>query len=334
MEQTPYERRCIEAWNLVQSHGGDIPAAALASGIAERTLRDRVKAARPYVPETPQDGPAEPVQPVSKPRIRVRATTNETPPDGPIYRVTAIGDFHDSPTLSKDRFKWVGRHIAEKGPDRVVQIGDWATLDSMSMHDAPGSRNSVARPSFVQDLESLNESLEMFHRDIGLGAFPCEITFGNHEHRCQKAADNDPVRLGDAMLRVEEIFSRYRWGYRPYGEYLFIGGVGFVHTPKNIMGKEYGGKRVENQVGNDALFSMVWGHSHRRGFWSFPKIGPQRGIDLCNLGSAMPQGYVANYAKMSTTGWSYGIYDLTIQAGRILSDRFTSMAELQEKYGD
>jgi hypothetical protein len=334
MEQTPYERLCIEAWNILQDYQGDYIAAAGAAGVKIRTFRDRVANAKLPVTTEPRNESTEAVQPVSKPRIRVRAVTHETPPEGPIYRVVAIGDFHDSPSLSKDRFRWVGRHITDKRPDRVVQIGDWGTFDSMSMHDAPGSRNSIARPSFVQDLESLNESLEAFHQDLGLGSVPCDITFGNHEHRCQKAADNDPVRLGDAMLRVEEVFARYRWNYRPYGEYLFIGGAGFVHTPRTIMGKEYGGKRVENQVGNDALFSIIWGHSHRRGFWSFPKIGPQQGIDLCNLGSAMPQGYVANYAKLSTTGWSYGIYDLTIQGGRILSDQFTSMAELQVKYAD
>jgi hypothetical protein len=328
-----YQERCIQAYNTVNACEGDFEQAAHALGIPIRTLRDRVKAARPFVAQEPHSEPEAAPQPVSKPRIRVRAVTHETPPEGPIYRVVAIGDLHDDPRLDKGRFKWIGRHIAETKPDRVVQIGDWGNFDSMSMHDAPGSRNSIARPTFVQDLESLNESLATLHGDLGIGSVPCDITFGNHEHRCQRAADNDPVRLGDTMLRVEEIFSRYQWNYRPYGEYLFIGGTGFVHTPRNIMGKEYGGKRVENQVGNDALFSIIWGHSHRRGFWSFPKIGPQNGIDLCNLGSAMPQGYVANYAKLSTTGWSYGLYELTIQAGRILSDRFISMVELQAKYG-
>jgi hypothetical protein len=323
-----YQERCIQAYNTVNACEGDFEQAAHALGIPIRTLRDRVKAARPFVAPEPQNEPEAAPQPVSKPRIRVRAVTHETPPEGPIYRVVAIGDLHDDPRLSKDRFRWIGRYIAETKPDRVVQIGDWGNFDSMSMHDAPGSRNSIARPTFVQDLESLNESLAVLHDSLGIGSIPCDITFGNHEHRCQRAADNDPVRLGDTMLRVEEIFSRYQWNYRPYGEWLFIGGAGFIHVPRNIMGKEYGGKRVENQIGNDAVFSIISGHSHRRGFWTFPKIGPQQGIDVLNLGSAMPHGYVAQYAKLSTTGWSYGLYDLRIQAGRIISERFISMIEL------
>jgi hypothetical protein len=328
-----YEERCIQAFNTVNACEGNFEAAAHALNIPIRTLRDRVKAARPFITEEPQNESAEAVQPVSKPRIRVRAVTNETPPEGPIYRVVAIGDLHDAPGQSKDRFKWIGRFIADTKPDRVVQIGDWGTFDSMSMHDAPGSRKSNERPGFVQDLESLEESIAAMAD--GMGGFGCQkdITLGNHEYRVQRAADGDPKRLGDAMLRVEQTFARWQWNTRPYGDWLFIGGVGFTHVPFNGMGKDYRGKRPENMMGNDAMFSIVLGHTHKRGFWTFPKIGPQKRIDICNLGSAMDHGHVEDYARMSTTGWTWGVYDLTIQAGLIVSDRFTSMLELQQRYG-
>jgi hypothetical protein len=333
MEQTPYEKSCIEAWNILQAHEGDYIAAANAAGVHIRTFRDRVANAQKFVKTEPQDEPAEPVQPVAKPRIRVRAVTNETPPDGPLYRVVAIGDLHDAPGQSKDRFRWIGQYIADSKPDRVVQIGDWGTFDSMSMHDAPGSRKSMEHPGFAQDLESLEESVAAM--EAGLGGFECakDITFGNHEDRVWRAANGDPKRLGDAPLRVEQIFARYGWTTRLYGEYLFIGGVGFTHCPKNQIGKEYAGKRPENIIGNDLIFSLVYGHTHKRGFWTFPKIGPQRRIDLLNLGSGMMHGHVEPYARMSTTGWSWGLYDLVIQGGNIISDKFTSMLELEQRYG-
>jgi hypothetical protein len=327
-----YEERCIQAYNTVAACGGDYEQAALSLNVPVRTLRDRVKAARPFIPEAAPDEPAEPVQPVAKPRVRVRAVTHETPPDGPIYRVTAIGDLHDAPGQRKDRFRWIGQHIAETKPDRVVQIGDWGTFDSMGTHDAPGSRKSMEHPSFAQDLESLEESMAAM--SAGMGEFDCprDITFGNHEERVWRAANGDPKRLGDAPLRVEQVFARWGWKSRLYGEYLFIGGVGFTHCPKNQIGKEYAGKRPENVIGNELIFSLVYGHTHKRGFWTFPKIGPQRRVDLLNLGSGMEHGHVENYAKMSTTGWSWGLYDLTIQSGQIISDRFTSMLELSQRY--
>jgi hypothetical protein len=331
--QLTYEELCIQAYNTVNSCEGDFDQASHALGVPVRTLRDRVKAARPFIPDQAPEESAEPVQPPSKPRIRVRAVTNETPPDGPIYRVVAIGDLHDSPGQRKDRFRWIGQHIAESKPDRVVQIGDWGTFDSMSMHDAPGSRRSNEKPAFTQDLESLEESIAALADGMGEYECPRDITFGNHEGRVWRAANGDPKRLGDAPLRVEQTFARWNWKSRLYGEYLFIGGVGFTHCPKNQIGKEYAGKRPENIIGNDLVFSLVYGHTHKRGFWTFPKIGPQQRVNICNLGSAMEHGHVEDYARLSTTGWSWGVYDLTIQAGVIISDKFTSMLELAQKYG-
>ena len=40
----------------------------------------------------------------------------------------------------------------------------------------------------------------------------------------------------------------------------------------------------------------------------------------------------AKYAGTATSGWSYGIYDLSLKAGHIVSHRFINMAELKEKY--
>jgi hypothetical protein len=46
----------------------------------------------------------------------------------------------------------------------------------------------------------------------------------------------------------------------------------------------------------------------------------------------MPHGYVAKYAGTATSGWSYGIYELSLKAGHITSHRFISMRELRELY--
>jgi hypothetical protein len=267
-----------------------------------------------------------------KPRFRVKAVTHETPPEGPIYRVIAIGDLHDAPKIPKERLNWIGKYVRETKPDRVVQIGDWGTFDSVSQHDAVGSLKWMEKPSFTQDLESLNESHAAYAEGKGDYECPHDVTYGNHEYRVNRAADADPKRFGDAVLRMDEVFARWGWKTHPYGEFMFIGGVGLTHIPINGAGKDYRGKRVENQIGNDAMFSVILGHTHKRGFWTFPKIGPQKRIDILNLGTAMPHGHCEEYAKMSTTGWTWGVYDLTIQGGLITSDKFISMLELKERY--
>ena len=88
----------------------------------------------------------------------------------------------------------------------------------------------------------------------------------------------------------------------------------------------------QNMIANDALFSIVFGHTHKGFVMPRPKIGPQRRITICNLGCALNYT-VENYAKLSTTGWSYGVYDLTLRANDIQSHRFISMRELEKMFG-
>lgn len=271
------------------------------------------------------------VPPTGRPRVTVRAGSS---PGGETIRVCAIGDTHDSPTLPKDRFKWFGRHIAKTRPDKVVQIGDFGDFHSCSSHEPIGSLSAALKPSYKRDLESLEEALGLIHKEISGSGIPLHLVEGNHEDRVYRFQDLHPEADGMFVSALQDVFARYDWRTKPYGEFLFIGGVGFVHAPKTIMGRAYGGKNSEQQIGNDALFSIVWGHTHRSVFKQVPKIGPSQHIEVLNLGSAMPQGYIASYAGTATTGWTYGIYDLELRGGHIVGHRFIGMDSLREMYGD
>ena len=248
-------------------------------------------------------------------------------------KVIAIGDTHDQPGMVKDRFKWIGKYCVEAMPHRIVQIGDFASWDSVSSHDAPGTVAHAMRPSFKADLESCEEAMCLFYKEIKDLDIPMELTAGNHEDRICRFENKNPETVSSLYTQFEDLCARYRWRVHPYGHWLFIDGVGFTHVPKNIMGKPYGGQNSENQIANHATHSIVFGHTHRSTFRKTPKIGINNSIEVLNLGSAMPNGYVAKYAGTATSGWSYGIYELSIRSGHIVSHRFIDMATLQDKYG-
>lgn len=332
MEQTPYERLCIEAWNVLQQYSGDYIAAAGAAGVNIRTFRDRVAAAKPHVPAEPQSEPVEPVQAVSKPRVRVPYHRQDMPPEGPVIRILGMGDVHKKPGRTDEPVILAARHAAATKPDYIAQIGDWLSLDSCSFHPAKGSAKDANRPSFASEIEAGEESLDAFDRNC-----PDDIrrliTFGNHEHRAWRVADADPRLAGDFPLRVEQLFARYRWQTHLYGKMAYIGGVGLIHVPLNQMGREYGGKNSENTIGNDATHSLIWGHDHRFRAKTVPKIGPNNKISLCNLGTCMPHGVIEDY-NVGVSGWTYGVVDLRVQAGLIISAKFHDVLELREMYGD
>ncbi len=53
--------------------------------------------------------------------------------------VVIIADAHDCPGISKERFRWIGRYLADNKPDRLLSIGDFLSLDSLSKYATPGS---------------------------------------------------------------------------------------------------------------------------------------------------------------------------------------------------
>lgn len=172
--------------------------------------------------------------PAQRLRVSVRAGSN---PEGETVRVCAIGDVHDSPTQDKTRFKWFGRHIAKTRPDKVVQIGDFGDFHSCSQHEPIGSLSAALKPSYRRDLDSLEEALGLIHKEISGSGIQLHVVEGNHEDRVYRFQDLHPEADGMFVGALQDVFARYDWRAKPYGEFLFIAGVGFVHAPKTIMGR-------------------------------------------------------------------------------------------------
>jgi predicted phosphodiesterase len=248
-----------------------------------------------------------------------------------MVRVGVIGDTHDSPGQSKDRFKWMARWCADRKFDHVVQIGDWLSLDSLSSHEKLGSAKFYQRGTFEHDMESFHESLDAFGKDLDT---PRYVTLGNHEYRADRAENENPNLIGTIARPIRQNFIDYGWEVYPYGEFLFIEGCVYVHIPFNGMGREFRGENPENLIGNRSLHSITFGHTHKSCAKTFPKIGKSNHIKVVNTGSAMPYGHIEEYAWLSMTGWDWGVCEQILCDGNIVSNKFISMLELEEDYGD
>lgn len=286
------------------------------SRAAERGLLDETP---PVVMRPHVDTPTE------KPRVRVRSGR---------MKVMVIGDAHDSPGLAKDRFAWMGRFAADERPSHIVQIGDLLTLDSLNGHIGNSTFSGRLKGTFLDDMASGNEALALFNAQLPDDYRPHKhVTLGNHERRLYLFEENAPETAGMMQCELEALLTRNGWGWSPYGEIYFLGGVGFVHAALNRMGKTYGGKNAEMTIANDAVFDLVIGHSHTARTWKAPKIGPSQHVMVVNVGCALPHGHVEDYARHNTTGWSWGSAMLEIEGGHIVDHRFVSMAALEDRYG-
>ena len=193
---------------LCEKHGS-IRRTADILGMAEATVRKRIKQGRPIKiaesvgelqkMETEIDDLKRRLSFISnqKPRY-IGGRADET-------KVIAIGDTHDQPGMAKDRFKWIGRHVVATMPHRVVQIGDFASWDSVSTHDAPGSVSHAMRPSFKADMESCEEAMCLFYKEIKDLDIPMELTAGNHEDRICRFENKNPETISTLYTQFEEL---------------------------------------------------------------------------------------------------------------------------------
>lgn len=276
--------------------------------------------------------------PVEKPRIRVpyrtvaaEPTNNAKWQSDEAIRVCVIGDLHVAPGQDLSRLKWIAAHINETKPDHIIQIGDWASFDSVSSHDPIGSVKAKHRPSLRQDIEALHDSLSVFERSLSAEArrTPKSITLGNHEDRVRRYQDLRAELEDSLWIEVLQEFARYGWKTHDYGKVIFLGGVGFVHVPLNRIGKPHSSPNI---MANNLAHDLIKGHSHIPTYLSLPKIGYDQGVTLIDVGTSLPHGHVESYAKLSQTGWWWGIHDVIIRNGRIDDFARISMRTLEGRY--
>lgn len=304
-----------------------ITAAAYRLSIPRSTLDSRLREARSRGIE-PKPKPEPEVVEFVKPRVRVQSGRAE----GTTYKVLAIGDAHDTPGIDKKRFNWLGQHAADYGADWVVQIGDFLTLDSLNSHIPNDTLQAKTKNPFYRDLESGAEAFGEFERGLGSHKPRKHCTLGNHERRAWFYEDANPETDGLLTGPLLSLFEQHNWGVSEYGDFFFLGAVGFNHAPLNKMKKTMGGETRSNVL-SKMVFDYVRGHDHQDYYQTASKFGPVGHVGLVGLGCALPWGHIEKFALHALNGWWWGDKEIQISGGRIESVSSVSMLELERRYG-
>lgn len=154
-------------------------------------------------------------------------------------KIAVIPDVQNKPGLNTDHLDWCGQYLAIKKPDVIVQIGDFADMGSLSMHDAPGSKQ-MEGARYRKDIESAYAAMERFMAQItGTKSYHPRLilTLGNHEDRITRAIKRD-VKLEGLMSLDDLRYEKFGWEVYPFLQPVSIGGVAFCHFfPSGVMGK-------------------------------------------------------------------------------------------------
>jgi hypothetical protein len=248
-----------------------------------------------------------------------------------------IGDLHQDPR-SPHRLEvltWAARYASQQRFDRIIQIGDWSTWDSVNQHDDNSTEAARYKPKIKDDQANLLASHQAFRRGISDDYKPrLDCLLGNHENRLERFENANPEAVGTYTRDRDETFAQFGWRTRPYGELFYVEGVAFTHHPVNGAGRAFGGKTGPQRAANEFTVPVVSGHTHRRQCHDAPKGGPVERISMVEVGCAMPWGEVEAYARMSLTGWWWGVVPMTVQGGEITDLAFKSMISLRAEFSD
>ncbi len=338
-------------------------AVVVAAPVAAARVNVRIKEMK--VPAQPVESPAPLLRAVEARREERRASREERPSPlgesgpymGEIFgvhgtraprvgapvsrrhiRVLAIGDSHFHPGLPQTMrcMALIGHHAAATRPEHIVHIGDGSDWNSVCRHTRNDTYKARVKPSIRQDLENFRENWDMLNAPMDAAGVTSSrhYTMGNHDAWLESFEDSTPELRGMATGERDSILARAGWTNTAYGEFYFLGGVGFVHVPLNLMGKPAGGATPENSIATQATHDIVFGHTHRYNACRRVKMGFANQVTVVNTGGAMPEFYVGDYAQNTQgSAMTSGVLDIDIFDGRIQGNRLVTMRELETRYG-
>lgn len=149
-----------------------------------------------------------------------------------------IPDCQVKPGIDVTYLRWIGQYAAEKKPDVIIQIGDFADMPSLSSYDV-GKKCFEGR-TYKADIDAtinamnvlmspIREEQQRLIRNKEKRWNPrFVLTLGNHEERINRAIDLD--RKLDGLIGVQDLlYKEAGWEVAPFLEVVVIDGIAYSH---------------------------------------------------------------------------------------------------------
>jgi len=147
----------------------------------------------------------------------------------------------------------LGRYIADKKPDKIINIGDFADMPSLSSYEKPGSKYFEGK-SYKEDTEAAKEANDLLLKPLRalqerqrankkrVYSPEMHLCLGNHEHRITRAIHTDPVKL-EGVIGIEDLEYDKDWIVHPFLDVVNLDGILYSHyfvnqlsLKKNVLG--------------------------------------------------------------------------------------------------
>jgi hypothetical protein len=226
-----------------------------------------------------------------------------------------------------EHLTWVGKYIADKKPDVVVMIGDFADMESLCSYE-------VGKKSF--EGRRYKKDLQVVYKAMGLLMSPLKklkkkprlvLTLGNHEDRITRAIEADPKL--DGVLSLDDLkYKSWGWEVYPYLKPVVIDGVIYSHYfPSGQLGRPCTSARA---MINKHHMSCIAGHQQGRDI-AYGKRADGKSITGIIAGSFYQHD--ESYLNPFTNNVWKGIYVLHEVKDGEFDEMAVSLKFLKRKYG-
>lgn len=244
-----------------------------------------------------------------------------------------VKDGYDYTYLEK-----IGQYIVEKQPDKIICIGDFADMPSLSSYDV--GKKSFEGRRYTRDVAATRTAMALLlqplkefnarQRKNGKRQYIPEmhLTLGNHEERINKAVDNDPKL--DGVLSIKDLgYEEFGWKVYPFLSVVVLDGIAYSHYfVSGVMGRPVTSARA---LLTKHHMSCVAGHQQGRDI-AYGKKANGEEITAIIAGSCYLHD--EDYLNSQTNSHWRGFYVLHDVNNGSFDEMAVSLKYINEKYAN
>jgi hypothetical protein len=123
----------------------------------------------------------------------------------------------------------IGKYLAEQRPNKIICIGDFADMPSLSSYDR-GKKCFEGR-RYVKDIDASKRAMDALMTPLAKvrGYTPdLHLTYGNHENRIVRCAEDQPEL--DGLVDLSHLgYKEHGWKTHEFLAPVFLDGVAYCH---------------------------------------------------------------------------------------------------------
>ena len=246
---------------------------------------------------------------------------------------------HSDPSVSNERFDWLGELIYEVNPNYIVDLGDGADMRSLNTFDGRYPE-AVVSQNYEAVINHYNEAMDRLRRKPSTRKYkrPAWIGFeGNHENRIKKAIKHDPRLEGSkygislSHLQTDYWFDEYHEYHNSAPAIADYDGVSYAQFfSSGTFGSAMSGLHHANSLPANRNHSSTCGHSHQRDL-KFKDGAHPNGI--IGLVAGCYKGAEESWAGQANNDWWTGVVIKREISNGMYEPEFVSINRLKKMYG-